>query len=55
MILWNVLLIIAVAVAIGVAFSLGSSWTERIILASGLCGLIAYGFYLLTATGRFGP
>ena len=28
------------------AFSLGSSWTERIILASGLCGLIAYGFYL---------
>ena len=53
MILWNVLLIIAVAVAIGVAFSLGSSWTERIILASGLCALIAYGFYLLTTNGHF--
>jgi hypothetical protein len=52
-ILWNVLLIITVAVAIGVAFSVGSSWTERIILASGLCALIAYGFHLLTTNGRF--
>jgi hypothetical protein len=54
-ILWNVLLIITVAVAIGVAFSVGSSWTERIILASGLCALIAYGFYFLTTNGRFTP
>jgi hypothetical protein len=52
-ILWNVLLIIAVAVSIGVAFSIGSSWTERIILASGLCALVAYGFYLLTTSSRF--
>jgi uncharacterized membrane protein YjjB (DUF3815 family) len=55
MILWNVLLIITVAVAIGVAFSLGSSWTERIILASGLCALVAYGFYYLTTNGHFTP
>ena len=55
MILWNVLLIITVAVAIGVAFSLGSSWIERIILASGLCALVAYGFYYLTTNGHFTP
>jgi hypothetical protein len=55
MILWNVLLIITVAVAIGVAFSLGSTWTERIVLASGLCALVAYGFYLLTTSSRFTP
>jgi uncharacterized membrane protein YjjB (DUF3815 family) len=54
-ILWNVLLIITIAVAIGVAFSVGSSWTERLILASGLCALVAYGFYLLTTSGRFAP
>jgi uncharacterized membrane protein YjjB (DUF3815 family) len=54
-ILWNVLLIITIAVAIGVAFSVGSSWTERLILASGLCALVAYGFYLLTTNGRFAP
>jgi uncharacterized membrane protein YjjB (DUF3815 family) len=54
-ILWNVLLLIALAIAIGVAFSIGSSWTERIILASGLCGLVAYGFYLLTTNGHFAP
>lgn len=53
MILWNVFLIIAIAVAIGVAFSIGSSWTERLVLASGLCGLVAYGFYLLTTSSPF--
>jgi hypothetical protein len=53
MILWNVFLIIALAIAIGVAFLIGSSWTERLILASGLCALVAYGFYLLTTNGRF--
>ena len=53
MILWNVFLIIAIAVAIGVAFSIGSSWTERLVLASGLCGLVVYGFYLLTTNSRF--
>jgi hypothetical protein len=55
MILWNVFLLIALAVAIGVAFSLGSSWTERLVLASGLCALVAYGFYLLTTNSRFAP
>jgi hypothetical protein len=55
MILWNVFLIIAVAVAIGVAFSIGSSWTERLILASGLCALVVYGFYFLTTNSRFAP
>ena len=55
MILWNVLLLIALVVALGVAFSVGSSWAERFILASGLCGLVAYGFYLLTTSGRFAP
>ena len=53
MLLWNVFLIIALAVAIGVAFSIGSSWTERLILASGLCALVVYGFYLLTTNSRF--
>ena len=53
MILWNVFLIIALAVAIGVAFSVGSSWTERLVLASGLCALVAYGFYLLTTSSPF--
>jgi hypothetical protein len=52
-ILWNVLLLIALAVALGVSFSVGSSWPERIILASVLCGLVAFGFYLLTTSGRF--
>ena len=55
MILWNVFLIIALPVAIGVAFSIGSSWTERVILASGLCALVVYGFYLLTTNSRFAP
>jgi uncharacterized membrane protein YjjB (DUF3815 family) len=54
-ILWNVLLLITLAIAIGVAFSIGSSWAERLILASGLCGLVAYGFYLLTTNGHFAP
>ena len=53
MILWNVLLLITIAVALGVAFSVGGSWAERIILASVLCGLVAFGFYLLTTSGRF--
>jgi hypothetical protein len=52
-ILWDVLLLITVVVAIGVSFSVGSTWTERLILASGLCAIVAYGFYLLTATGTF--
>ena len=53
MILWDVLLLIALTVAIGVSFSVGSTWTERFILASGLCALVAFGFYLLTTTGTF--
>jgi hypothetical protein len=36
-----------------VAFSIGSSWTERLVLASGLCALVVYGLYLLTTNGRF--
>lgn len=53
MIMWNVLLLIALAVGLGVSFSIGSSWTERVLLASVLCGLIVYGFSVLTT--RFGP
>ena len=55
MILWNVLLLITLAVAIGVAFSIDGSWTERIILASVLCGIILFGFNQLVENGRFGP
>jgi hypothetical protein len=54
-ILWNVGLLIALAVAVGVSFSIGSSWTERLVLASGVCALVAYGFYLLTTSSRFAP
>jgi UPF0716 family protein affecting phage T7 exclusion len=55
MILWNVLLLIALAVAIGLAFSIGGTWTERIILASVVCGLVVYGFSLLTSSRPFAP
>jgi hypothetical protein len=47
-ILWNVLLLLALAVAFGVAVSIGSSWVERVILASVLCGIVAAAFYWLT-------
>jgi len=53
--LWDVLLLFALVVAIGVSFSVGSSWPERIILASCLCGLVAFGFYLLTTSSPFAP
>ena len=52
MIMWNVLLLIALAVGLGVSFSIGSSWTERVLLASVLCGLIVYGFSVLTTRVR---
>lgn len=55
MILWNVLLLIALAVAVGLAFSIGGTWTERVILASVVCGLVVYGFYLLTGSSSFAP
>jgi len=54
-ILWNVLLLIALAVAVGLAFSIGGTWTERVILASVVCGLVVYGFYLLTGSSSFAP
>jgi hypothetical protein len=53
-IFWNVFLLMALAVAAGVAFSVGTTWTERIVLASVLCGLVLYAFYLLTNSGQFG-
>lgn len=50
MILWNILLVVGFVVAIGVAFELGSSWTERVLLASVLCGIAVYAFYRLTGS-----
>jgi hypothetical protein len=52
-ILWNILLVIAFVVAAGVALELGSSWTERVLLASVLCGIVVYAFYRLTGSYYF--
>jgi lipoprotein signal peptidase len=54
-IFWNVFLLMALAVAAGVAFSVGTTWTERIVLASVLCGLVLYAFYVLSKSGQFSP
>jgi hypothetical protein len=52
--LWDVLLLLALVVAVGVALQIGSSWIERVLLASIFCGVIVYVFYRLTGEGLFG-
>jgi hypothetical protein len=54
-IFWNVFLLMAVAVAAGVAFSVGTTWTERVVLASVMCGIVLYAFYVLTSSRQFAP
>ena len=53
MIFWNVFLLMALAVSVGVAFSVGTTWTERVVMASVLCGIVLYVFYVLTNSGQF--
>jgi hypothetical protein len=38
---------LALVVATGVSFTFASSWTERLLLATVLCGLVLLGFHLL--------
>jgi hypothetical protein len=52
--LWDVLLLLMLVVAVGVAFQLGSSWIERVVLASIFCSVIVYVFYRRTGEGLFG-
>lgn len=52
MIIWNVFLLIALAVAAGVAFSIGSTLIERLLIASVLCGIVVYVFYWLSSNAQ---